>query len=394
MSRLCEFRHLAARMRRLLTAPRPARQPPHQGGSPIVAGFMSTPSGIGESARLCYSALARLKLEPRAVDLSPHFLPHDILRQPPLPAPDTLDGGPLIIHANPPELPAVAAHLGTSLMSGRLVVGYWAWELPDMPATWRWGFSFVHEIWVPSRFTADAIRPHTTKPVRIVPHPLRPAITRADRASFGLPEDAFVALAVCDLRSSLARKNPLGAVEAFVRAFGPDDARHILVLKVGGIEGNRDSFAQLTRAVANIPTVRLLAGHLSTERMDALLASIDVFVSLHRSEGFGLVVAQAMLAGKAVVATGWSGTADFLTEATAVVVPSGLVPVADAQGVYRRGVWAEPDLGAAAAGLARLAADPEARHAMGIAAAAHIRAFCSDSRYAACITDTITTGGR
>ncbi|MBF0560656.1 MAG: glycosyltransferase [Alphaproteobacteria bacterium] len=352
-------------------------------GRPVVAGFHRTPSGIGESARLCHQALTHLGYAPAALDLSPRYLPHDLMA---LPGADVVscDGdGPLILHVNPPELPSVIRYLGWRMVRRRCLIGYWAWELPRMPDQWRFALRLVREIWVPSRFCAEAIRPHTHKPVRIVPHPLAPFSGRPDRQGFGLPAGAFIALTVADLRSSLARKNPLGAVAAFRHAFGTS-SDHRLVLKIGGVLGNEAAFAGVAAAVAGMTNVHLLAEALPDDRMASLMASVDVVVSMHRSEGFGLVIAQAMQAGKPVIASDWSGSTDFLDSDTGLPVPVRLIAVDDAQGRYLSAqgqVWADPDIDVAADCLRALAADPALAASIGARAQAHIANRLSSATY-------------
>ena len=354
-------------------------------GRPVVIGFHRTPSGVGESARLCLAALAVCGYAPMAQDLSFRHLPHDLL--PPLAGPQDLknDGGPFIMHVNPPELPSVIRHFGWRLLQHRLVIGYWAWELPCLPPSWRFALRLVDEVWVPSRFCAEAVRPHSAKPVRIVPHPLPPFAGRPDRAGFGLPDTGFTALTVADLRSSLARKNPLGTVAAFRRAFGDSNTHH-LILKIGGIDGNTAVFDSLREAIAGFGNVLLLTNLLPPGRMADLIASVDCVVSLHRAEGFGLVIAQGMQAGKPVVATDWSGSRDFVDASCAMPVPATLIPVDDPQRRYCPATgqfWADPDLDAAAYALRTLANNPGLSARLGEAARRRITTLCSPAAYAA-----------
>jgi glycosyltransferase involved in cell wall biosynthesis len=208
--------------------------------------------------------------------------------------------------------------------------------------------------------------------VRVVPHavaasPPRPsALIRAD---FGLPVNAFVVLTSFSLASSFARKNPLASVAAFRAAFGGEPDK-ILVLKVSHTEHYPEDLAVLRAAIAGAPNIRLETRLLPASDSHALTACADVVLSLHRSEGFGLVPAEAMLLGRVVVATDWSGTTDFLDAGCGVPVPYRLVPAVDSRGVFEApgAVWAEADTGAAAASLIELAADPARRRALGEAA--------------------------
>ncbi|HTQ83300.1 MAG TPA: glycosyltransferase, partial [Pseudolabrys sp.] len=272
----------------------------------------------------------------------------------------------------------------------RRVIGYWAWELPKLPPLWARGFRFVHEIWVPSTFTRDAIAGATGLPVRVVPHPLpkRP-VTPDMRGKLGLPRDALIALNVFHLGSAYTRKNPLAAVAAFRKAFG-EAGRELLVIKLidNGGHGVRH---ELDAAIAGSSNIRLIEGTLLEADMTGLIAAADIVISLHRSEGFGLVPAQAMALGKPVIATGWSGNLDFMTERNSALVSYTLVPVRDSEGTFDPAgqQWAEPDICHAAEWLRRLAASPEMRVRMGATAAVDVNAQLSPEKFARTVTDLI-----
>jgi glycosyltransferase involved in cell wall biosynthesis len=284
------------------------------------------------------------------------------------------EGVPLVLHVNAPMLPAALLRLPRKMPRGRRIIGYWAWELPTVPPAWRVGAAFVHEVWAPSRFTAAALETLAPGRVRVVPHPVaasppRPsALTRAD---FGLPAKAFVVLTSFSLASSFVRKNPVASVAAFRAAFGAEHDK-ILILKVAHAEHWPDDLATLSAAIADAPNIRLETRLLPAGDSHALTACADVVLSLHRSEGFGLVPAEAMLLGRVVVATDWSGTTDFLDAGCGVPVPYQLVPALDPRGVFEApgAMWAEADVGEAAAALIDLAADPQRRRSLGEAARA------------------------
>ena len=214
--------------RRLLTeatallAPRIDRNPLPARAGLAVAGELSRASGLGEGARLMVGALRGLGVPVWPLDVSA-LLP---AASQDLPAPLTAlppDGTPLVLHVNPPLLPLVLLRLGRRFLRGRRVIGYWSWELPSVPPDWRVGVRFVHAVWVPSPFTADAVAPLLRGRPMVVPHPVAaapPAPSALDRAAFGLPADAVVVLVSFNLASSFERKNPLGAIAAFRTAFG------------------------------------------------------------------------------------------------------------------------------------------------------------------------------
>ena len=208
-------------------------------------------------------------------------------------------------------------------------------------------------------------RPLTPGRIKIVPPPLAivpPIPSTATRGDFGLPEHAVVTLVSFNLASSFVRKNPFAAIAAFRRAFG-DRLDRILVLKVSHPEHAPADFARLTQT-AQGPNIRIDTRILLPADRHALTNCADIVLSLHRGEGFGLVMAEAMLLGKPVVATGWSGNTDFMDSGNAALVPYRLAPAHDDRSVYR-GLWAEPDVGEAAAILRALADNPSARRALG-----------------------------
>ena len=345
-------------------AARPDRIPPIAGPGLAVGGEMSRATGLGEVARLMERAVRLMGLPAWAIDIAP---PVDGRREVPaqtegLPPP----GVPLVLHVNAPMLPLSLLRLPRGLIRGRMIIGYWAWELPDLPPDWRVGARFVHQVWVPSRFTADAVESLMPGRVRVVPPPLAivpPSPSALDRAAFGLPSNAVVVLVSFNLASSLARKNPLGAIAAFRAAFG-DRADRILLIKVGHPEHALEDMALLT-AAAQAPNIRLETRLMTTADHHALIAASDIVLSLHRSEGLGLVPAEAMLLGRPVIATGWSGNTDFMDNSNSALTGYRLIPVDDPRQVYQSSVWAEADQADAVAHLRRLADDAEARQALG-----------------------------
>lgn len=282
----------------------------------------------------------------------------------------------MVVHLNPRELVQLVSVYGRRPFAGRRVIGYWAWELEQVPRSWAKAVRYVDEVWTPSNFVAEAVRTITPAemPVRVFPHlvSLLPS-SPGDRARFGLPADGFVVLTSFDMRSGFVRKNPFAAIEAVRRAAELSGQAVTLVCKVVGREGSPGLFAELEAEAAKQDDVKMITEALSGAEMASLIASADAVITLHRSEGFGLLPAQAMLAGKPVVATGWSGNVDFMDPETARLVDYDLVPVEDVQGLYAGGHWAEPDVDDAARKLARLIEFPTEAAALGAAAEAGIR---------------------
>ena len=255
-----------------------------------------------------------------------------------------------IVCVNADQLPVFAGEVGPSFFAGRYTIGQWAWELEDFPEQFRGAFDLVDEVWAISEFTRAAIAAATSKPVFAVPLPIVPPRVppSVDRTALGLPEDRTLFLFCFDLLSVLERKNPLGLVEAYTRAFEPDGGA-TLVLKV--INGNLrvPDLERLKLAIADRPDILLIDRYLDTSTLAALMNVADCYVSLHRSEGFGITMAEAMALGKPVIATAYSGNLDFMTADTAYLVgwSEGAVPAGCSP--YPQGArWAEPDLDDAA----------------------------------------------
>ncbi len=346
-----------------LLAPRPDRLPPPAACGVAVAGELSRNSGLGEVARLMLAGLDHLGVQSWGLDLGTAISGRP--DRPTLPPP----GAPLLLHVNAPFLPLALLRLPRAALRGRRVIGYWAWELPSVPPDWRAGVPFVHEVWALSSFTAHALEPLLPTRVRVVTPPVAAAPPRPsalDRAAFALPEAAVIVLVSFSLASSLERKNPLAAIAAFRAAFGTRSDRFLL-LKIGSPDDFPADFARIRAAVADSRNIRLETRDLPVRDSHALTQCADIVLSMHRSEGFGLVPAEAMLLGKPVIATGWSGNTDFMDEESSALIGYRLVPARDPRGVFEApgAVWAEPDLDDAVARLRELADDVGARTGMG-----------------------------
>ena len=371
-----------------LIAPAPDKIAP--GGPPVgIAGLFSTAGGLGEGARLAYVALDEAGLAPAAFDLSRAFGQAEFSAGA---SRRTLSpgSGSLIVHHNGPFMSHAMWALGRARICGRRIIGYWAWELPRLPPMWRPGFRFVHEIWVPSSFTRDAVAAATDLPVHVVPHPL-PAMPIAPdmRGKLGLPRDALIVLNVFHIGSAFSRKNPLAAIAAFRRAFGdaPDRMLAIKLIDNGAYRARQE----LDAAIAGAPNIRLIEGALSQADMAGLMAASDIVISLHRSEGFGLVLAQAMALGKPVVATAWSGNLDFMAECNSALVSYSLIPVRDPDGAFGDcdQQWADADVDHAAEWLRRLADSAALRERLGAAARADVARQLSPNAFAQTVTALI-----
>lgn len=264
------------------------------------------------------------------------------------------------------EMARVYATEGSSLFEGRHNIGFWPWELPQWPAEWQHAFDLVDEIWASSRYTYGAYRAATDKPVRHMPMAVTTAPAPLSRADLGLPEGRFLFLFAFDGLSGFARKNPLAVIQAFRQAFprGTEPVGLVVKMMRGGA-AHPDLASLLADIQRQDPRILLVDRTLPAPAMAALIDGCDCFVSLHRSEGFGRAIAEAMMLGKPVIVTGHSGNMDFTIPGTAALVDHMCRPVAAGEYPSAEGlIWAEPDIGHAAWWMRRLTADPVLRQTL------------------------------
>lgn len=366
----------AGKVRRERAAQARARRRARRGNLPAtlpvtIVGFHGAVHGLGEGARMLARGFADAGLPVRAVDLSAHVgFPIDLPVA--YPAPSESERGVVISHINPPELLRWARETEGRPLEKRRHIGYWAWELEDAPADWIPAFDLVDEVWTPSAFAADAIRKIAPARVKVTPAPYplylnpRPA---ADRARFAFPEGTVVVLMAFDLRSTAQRKNPYAALAAFQKAHASAQRPALLVCKVVGADLYPETFQALEGSVAGDPSIHLMTESLSADDMALLTASSDIILSLHRSEGYGLLLAEGIWLGKPTLATGWSSTVEFMDPASSQLVDFTLIPVEGDGAIYRAGRWADADVDDAAIKLSRMIADDAWREEMAVATA-------------------------
>jgi len=321
-------------------------------GRPVIVGFLGANIGLGYAARLYWQAFQDMGLDPATIDLSKSFanFHHGLL-----PQTTAIDdsAGPMVFVINPPEIPRainILKNLGVNL-SGRLRILACAWEQEQAPPQWADICSMFDVVWAPSHFVKSAIEFVSHVPVERVPYPLSSqAVPDVDVPENPIVADKFTILSAFDDQSTRSRKNPDATISVFREAFG-DDPSVQLVLKASNLS---ICAAEILRErLSNYSNIILFTGALTDNEMLSLVAQCDAILSLSRAEGFGLLSAQSLSLGVAVIATAGTGSAEFESCPDYTPIPFTPVPPSDAVEPYRAewGAWHEPDEKAAISAL-------------------------------------------
>lgn len=337
-----------------------------------VIGYLDAELGIGQAARMLVAGL-----EAADIPLVTHTYEgsasrrqaewRDRARR------QDVDYTTSIIGINPDHYPHFLDHDGGErLLHGTRRIGWWAWETEDFPASFLPSLDRVDEVWVNSGYTAAILQRHTAKPVLVAPQPIHvPA--RSSAVPHEIAEAAgFTFSFLFDYLSVFERKNPLGLVRAYRRAF-PEPGEARLVIKTVNAEKRPEEQQRLIEATHDRPDIVLIERYLAREEVDALMWATDCYVSLHRCEGFGLTIAEAMSIAKPVIVTGYSGNLTFTTPHNSRLVPYEMVPVPPGCDPYpTTSSWADPRPRHAARKMRRLFEDGELRERIGTRGARRI----------------------
>ncbi len=353
-----------------------------------IIGYLRTESGVGQAARLLATGLKSSTIPFQThVDSTAPSRQEDPFQddRTHLLAPDERFGC-CVLCVNADSVEALKSRLGGDYFHNRQIAGLWFWEVEAFPPHLHSAFYELDEVWVASEFIRNILVPISPVPVHYLPLPfgVGPKATPLNRASLGIPE-GFLFLFSFDFHSVFRRKNPLGIVEAFKQAFAPGEGP-TLVIKGINAEAHRADLMELIHASRDRSDIIILSNYLDASTNLALTAACDCYVSLHRSEGLGLTMAEAMRHEKPVIATGYSGNVDFMNEENSYLCRFTMTPVGVGAEPYSPfALWAEPDISHAATLMRHVYSNPDEAAAKGRAAAEFLAANFNPERCAAAV---------
>ena len=358
------------------TAPKLGAAPLQMRPPFIVAGYLTAPTGLGQSARLAIKALEAMQIPVFGIDLSATFQQSQAVTDFRF-EPDRGEAGTLLLFVNPPVSSAALRAIGAARLQNLYRIGDWIWELEQTPTSWRQHAPFFHELASSSRFSVDAIARSTGSRTRFLPLPVAiELLPEAQPAAGRKPRLCFIG----DMVAASHRKNLNGLLTVLNDVAQAGQTFDLLLILRGGSRDHVGIAPLLDALEQRGCNVTLHGQSLARAEQLALLAQSDLYVSLHHSEGFGLTVAEAMLMGLPCVSTNWSATAEFLDDSNGYPVKFTLAPSPKTIDDDRQLLWAEPDRTHAAEQIMAALANPlEARRRGAKAKADLMRMFSAET---------------
>ena len=334
-----------------------------------IIGFTSLAKGVGESARSHIRAINILGFNNIIIDLKKKetFKLENSYKY-------------NLFHINADLVPEMYFKLGKNFWGNKYNIGFWLWELEKFPVKWENSFNYFDEIWVCSDFIYSCLSKISPIPVIKVPISINVKIDeKYSRDYFNLPKNQFLFLSMYDTNSVQERKNPKAAIRAFQNAFNKKDKKVGLVIKINNAKDKLYEIRDLEKMISEWENIYLIYQNLSKIEVNSLINSCDSFISLHRSEGFGLVIAESMYLGKPVIVTNWSGNTDFTNKENSCCISYKFIELEKDFGPYEKGNrWADANLNEAMDCMKRLVYNREFYSEKSIAGKQFIKQNFSD----------------
>ena len=340
-----------------------------------VVGYLGKQLALGDIGRLISRSLTEHGVSSSALSFTGAPSP---AVDPPFPTDDTIGHRTTLAVVAADQIPVLREWHPELFEASDRMIAYCFWEMSQLSAAGIRGLDHVDEVWVATDFVREAFERVGKVPVRRVPLPIAEPIpsdrSRSSFEPFAEAGNRTVLGVTFDHFSVLERKNPLAAIDAFIQAFSEDEGP-LLVVKTLNAAVHPEAHARLLERAAGRRDIRVWDAHLSRPDQFAFLSHLDVLVSLHRGEGFGAHLAEAMWFGVPCIATRYSGNLDFMDDTCARLVDFSMIDVADGGTIYPGGTqWAEPDRDDAVAAIRELVGDDERRRSLGSAARATMAA--------------------
>jgi glycosyltransferase involved in cell wall biosynthesis len=312
-------------------------------GGVDVIGYFNAELGVGEAGRLLVQALKESEVSVRTsackTETSRNY--HEFETD------NCVENHVAILAVNADQVRPVLTDLGPGFFRGRRIIGQWFWELSQPPREYESALELVHEVWAPTKFIRQSIESLNSQRVEVIHMPLPFVVPDIDetkiKSDFGLP-DKYVFLFTFDFLSVMKRKNPLGLIESFKNAFQPNEGPVLVLKTINGSQRLKD-LESLKWACRGRTDIIIIDQYFTKLETSTLMSLADSYVSLHRSEGLGLTLAESMLLGKPVIATAYSGNMDFMNSDNSYLVDWQEVAVGKgAEGYPTTFTWADPDI--------------------------------------------------
>lgn len=309
-----------------------------------MSGFFNAEIGFGEALRSNLNALKKVGIPAKPINFNLNV--RNRQNDTSVSFEDNINNYPVnIVHLNIDAILSFIQEKSSDYFNGKYNIGYWAWEMEEFPDVYAEYFKFYDEIWTCSRYCLDSMSLKSPIPVVNIPHPIDIKIEDID-AYFetGISDDCFNFLFVFDYNSLIERKNPLGLIDAYEKAFGINNDKVKLILKTSLSNQHSKAKKKVIERIGDNKSIIYKEEMLRRPELLALINKADCYISLHRSEGFGLTIAEAMALGKPVIATGYSGNLDFTNANNSFLVKYKMVKhEVDLSVLPKNNYWSEPN---------------------------------------------------